>query len=79
MLMDIQTTCLLAAGKFPNTVSGSCNGLFTLWKRGVTGAACRLTQTRLDSSLSCEEGNSRGSLNHVYLGRPCDAPRLPSI
>jgi hypothetical protein len=71
--------CLLAWENSRTQSQGSYNRPFILWKCGATSTACRLIQTRLDSSLSHEEGNSQGSLNHVYLGRPCDAPRRPSI
>jgi hypothetical protein len=37
-------------------------------KRGVTSSVCRLITTRLDLLHSREEGNSQGSLNHVFLG-----------
>jgi hypothetical protein len=57
---------------------GSCNEPCILWKGGVTGMDCRLIQTRLGSSPLSEGGNSLGSLNQDYLGRPCDAPGRPS-
>jgi hypothetical protein len=44
----VDDICLLAMGKFPNTVQGSYNGPFILEKRGVTSSGCRLIPTRLD-------------------------------
>jgi hypothetical protein len=40
---------------------------------GVTSSVCRFIPTRLDL-LHSREGNSQGSLNHVFLGRPYIAP-----
>ena len=58
---------------------GSYNGSFTLLRRGVMGSVCRLILTRGGSLLSREEGNSQGSLNLVYMGQPCIAPRQSNI
>jgi hypothetical protein len=58
---------------------GLCNGSCILWKGGATGMDCGLIQTRLGSSPLHEGGNSLGSLNQDYWGRPCDAPGRPSI
>ena len=55
--------CLLAVGKFPNTVSGLIQ-----WVHGATSSVHRLIPTKPGLLLLQEEGNSQGSLNHAYLG-----------
>ena len=66
---------LLAGGKIPKySYQGSYSGPFIPLNCSVASSVCRLILTNLGLLHSPEKGNSQGSLNLVYLGRPCIAP-----
>ena len=68
LFKDMQTTCLLAVGKFPNTVSGLMQwALLTveIWCNEV-GLSVNPDKTGLVAFTRKE--NFRGSLNHSFLG-----------
>jgi hypothetical protein len=65
---DADGICLLAVGKFPNTVSGLMQWALSTTEIWCSRSDCQLILIRLGSLHLLGIGNSRGSLNHSFLG-----------
>ena len=60
--------CFLAVGKFPNTVSGLMQSALSTVETWCNKVGLSVNPDRLGSLHLPEKGNSRGSLNHKFLG-----------
>jgi len=60
--------CLLAVGKFPNTVSGLMQWALLTVEAWCNEVGLSVNSERLGSLHVPEKGSSRGSLNHISLG-----------